>query len=172
MAWATTDYWANPQQARDTAVLREVMKLRLTEQLREAQGVTYSPNVSSLHSLVWSGWGFIAATIEAPPDKLPGFFDDVARIAADLRSTDVDADELARAKAPRIEALQRAQLTNGYWLTELSGAQADPRRLDATREIVPGTRQVTADDVRRAAQAWLKPDAAFRLIVVPDKTAD
>ncbi|WP_363083370.1 insulinase family protein [Phenylobacterium sp. SCN 70-31] len=172
MAWATTDYWANPQQARDTAVLREVMKLRLTEQLREAQGVTYSPNVSSLHSLVWTGWGFIAATIEAPPDKLPGFFDDVARIAADLRSTDVDADELARAKAPRIEALQRAQLTNGYWLTELSGAQADPRRLDATREIVPGTRQVTADDVRRAAQAWLKPDAAFRLIVVPDKTAD
>ncbi|MDZ4376463.1 MAG: insulinase family protein, partial [Phenylobacterium sp.] len=146
IAWATTDYWSNPQQARDTAVLREVMKLRLTEQLRETQGVTYSPSVGSQHSLVWTDWGYVAASVEAPPEKLPGFFDDVLKIAADLRDNEIGADELARAKSPRIEALQRAQLTNGYWLGELAGAQDDPRRLEVTREIIPGTRQVTAAD--------------------------
>lgn len=108
IAWPTTDYWTNPQRARDTAVLREIMKLRLTDQLREAQGATYSPDVNSQHSLVWTGWGYIAATVEVPPEKLPGFFADAEKIAADLRANDVSPDELARAKAPRIESIQRA----------------------------------------------------------------
>lgn len=169
ITWPTTDYWDDPQRARDTAVLREIMKLRLTEELREAQGATYSPDVSSQHSLVWNDWGYIAAKVGVPPDKLPAFFEDAQKIAEDLRTTEVEADELARAKAPRIEALQRARLANGYWLSELSGAHADPRRLEAIRDIVPGTRQVTAADVKRAAQAWLRPEAAFKLVVVPER---
>lgn len=167
IAWPTTDYWANPQRARETAVLREIMKLRLTDELREAQGVTYSPDVNSQHSLVWSGWGYIAANVEAPPAKLTGFFDDVLKIAADLRAKEVDADELSRAKKPRVESLQRARVTNGYWLGELSGAQADPRRLDLIREIIPGTEKVTAADVKRAAEHWLKPEAAYRVVATP-----
>ena len=167
IAWATTDYWTDPQRARDTAVLREVMKLRLTDQLREVQGATYSPDVNSQHSLVWTGWGYISANVEVPPQKLPGFFDDTAKIARDLTITDIGADELARAKAPRVDGLKKAQLTNGYWLGELSGAQAEPRRLDLIRQIVPGTERVTAADVKRAAQQWLKPEAAWRLVVKP-----
>jgi zinc protease len=167
IAWPTTDYFADPQRARDTAVLREVMKLRLTDQLREAQGATYSPDVNSQHSLVWSGWGYLAANVEVPPDKLASFFSDTQKIAADLRTTEIGADELARAKKPRVEGIQRARVTNGYWLGELSGAQADPRRLDSIREIIPGTEKVTAADVKRAAQIWLKPETAYKLVVLP-----
>jgi len=173
IGWGTTDYWTDPQRARDTAVLREVMKLRLTEQLREAQGATYSPDVGSQHSLVWSGWGYIAANVEVPPDKLPGFFADTLKIAQDLATNEIGADELARAKKPRVDGIEKQQLTNSYWLGELSGAQADPRRLDVIRQIVPGTEQVTAADVKRAAQQWLKPETAYRLIVTPAaKTAE
>ncbi|OHB31727.1 MAG: peptidase M16 [Phenylobacterium sp. RIFCSPHIGHO2_01_FULL_69_31] len=171
IAWPTTDYFADPQRARDTAVLREVMKLRLTDQLREAQGATYSPDVNSQHSLVWTGWGYIAASVEVPPEKLPGFFADAQKIAADLAATEIGADELARAKQPRIEGIQRARVTNGYWLGELSGAQADPRRLEVIRQIIPGTERVTAADVKRAAQTWLKPEAAYKLTVVPQAGA-
>lgn len=167
IAWSTTDYFANPQRARDTAILREIMNLRLTDQLREAQGATYSPNVTSQHSLVWSGWGYIGANVEVPPGKLASFFEDTQKIAQDLRAKEVSADELARAKKPRIEGLQRARVTNDYWLGELSGAQADPRRLDVIREIIPGTEKVTAADVKRAAETWLKPGAAYKLTVVP-----
>lgn len=173
IGWGTSDYWADPQRARDTAILREVMKLRLTDELREVQGATYSPDVGSQHSLVWSGWGYIAANVEVPPAKLDSFFADTQKIAADLRAAEVSADELDRAKKPRLEALQKAQLTNPYWLGELSGAQADPRRLDVIREIIPGTERVTAADVKRAAQQWLKPEAAWKLVVTPAKpTAD
>ena len=167
IGWPTSDFWADPQRARATAVLREVMGLRLIDELREAQGVTYSPQVGSQHSLVWPGWGYIAANVEVPPQKLAGFFTDTQRIAADLTAKDVTPDELARAKKPRIEDLLKAQQTNSYWLGELSGAQADPRRLETIRQLVPGTERVTATDVRRAAQTWLKPEAAYKLVVTP-----
>jgi zinc protease len=168
IAWPTTDYWADPQRARETAVLGEVMRLRLTDQLREAQGATYSPDVGYVASLTWPGWGYLAASVEVPPEKLDGFFRDAQAIAADLAAKEVSADELQRAKKPRIERMLRAKLTNPYWLSELSGAQADPRRLDNIRQSVAGTEKVTAADVKRAAQTWLKSGEAFRLVARPE----
>ncbi len=171
MAWPTNDLWADPQQALENDVLGEIMGLRLIDELRLNQGVTYSPSVSYSHSLTWTGWGYLAASVEVPPAKLDGFFRDMDKIATDLRTKDVTADELERAKKPRIDKLERAQVTNQYWLTELSGAQAEPRRLDFIRHIVPGTEKVTAADVKHAAQLVLKDDKAFRLEVEPQGQA-
>jgi zinc protease len=171
MAWPTNDLWANPQQALENDVLGEVMGLRLIDELRLVQGVTYSPSVSYAHSLTWTGWGYLAASVEVPPAKLDGFFRDMDKIATDLRTKDVSADELERAKKPRIDKLERAKVTNQYWLSELSGAQAEPRRLDFIRHIIPGTEKVTADDVKHAAQLVLKDDKAYRLEVEPQSLA-
>ncbi|HEY3949121.1 MAG TPA: insulinase family protein [Phenylobacterium sp.] len=171
VAWPTNDLWANPQQALDNDILGEVMGLRLIDELRENQGVTYSPSVSYSHSLTWTGWGYLSASVEVPPAKLDGFFRDVQKIAADLRTKDVTQDELDRAKKPRIDRLEKSQVTNQYWLSELSGAQADPRKLDFIRHIVPGTQSVTAADVKRAANLVLKTDKAFKLEVEPLKVA-
>ena len=106
--------------------MAEVLELRLIAELRESQGATYSPNVSYNHSLVWPNWGYVSATVEIPPAKLPAFFSDVRKIASDLRSHPPTADEMERAKKPRIDNIEKARETNGYWLGELSGAQADP----------------------------------------------
>ncbi len=167
VAWPTNDLWANPQQALDNDILGEIMDLRLIDELRENQGITYSPSVSYAHSLTWTGWGYLAASVEVPPAKLEGFFHDVGKIAGDLRTNDVTADELSRAKKPRIDKLEKARVTNQYWLQELSGAQVDSRRLDFIRHIIPGTERVTADDVKRAAQRVLKDDKAYRLEIKP-----
>jgi zinc protease len=167
VAWPTTDLWANPQQALETDLLGEIMDLRLIDELRESQGVTYSPSVNYAHSLTWTGWGYLAASVEVPPAKLDGFFRDVSKIANDLRTKDVTADELQRAKKPRIDKLERSRVTNQYWLSELSGAQADPRRLDFIRHIIPGTERVTAADIKHAAELVLQDDKAYRLEVEP-----
>jgi zinc protease len=167
MAWPTNDLWANPQQALENDILGEVMELRLIDELRETQGVTYSPSVQYAHSQTWTGWGYLAATVEVPPAKLDGFFRDTAKIANDLKTKDVTADELDRAKKPRIDKIEKSRVTNQYWLGELSGAQTDPRRLDFARHIVAGTQKVTVADVRHAAQLVLKDDKAYRLEVEP-----
>jgi zinc protease len=168
IAWPTTDFYSDPQGARDADVMAEVLELRLIAELRESQGATYSPSVGYAHSLVWPNWGYVSATVEIPPGKLPAFFTDVKKIAADLRAKPPTADEMDRAKKPRIDNIEKARETNSYWLNELSGAQADPRRLDSLRAILPGTERVTAADVQKAAQKVLRDDTIWMLEVKPE----
>jgi zinc protease len=165
IAWPTADFWSNPQRAREDAVMGEVLGLRLVEQVRQAEGATYSPSVAYNHSLTWKDWGYISANVEVPPQKIDSFYATVAKIAADLRDKGPTADEMQRAKTPRIDAMEKQRVTNQYWLSELSGAQADPRRLDFIRQLIPGTERVTAADVQRAAQTFLDEKKAWKLVV-------
>jgi len=166
-AWPTDDYYASPDHARAASVLGRVMQLRLTDVLRLNEGVTYSPSAGAVASTTFPHYGYIDAEMEAPPAKLDGFFVDVDKIAADLRTTPVSADELERAKKPAIEALEKATATNEYWLNGLAGAQADPRRLDMLRSAEAGLERVSAADVQKAAQAYLKGDTAWKLEIRP-----
>jgi zinc protease len=119
---------------------------------------------------VFPHYGYIDAEMEAPPPKLDGFFADVAQIAQDLRTTPVTADELERAKKPAIDALEKATASNEYWVAGLSGAQADPRRLDILRSAEASLVRVSADDVQKAAKTYLRDDTAWKLEIKP-KTA-
>ncbi|HKT53726.1 MAG TPA: insulinase family protein [Caulobacteraceae bacterium] len=166
IAWPTDDFLSDTQRARNLTILGDVLQLRLTDQLRKAESVTYSPAASSYASL-FPHYGYLSARVEIPPGKLDGFFSDVARITADLRTHDVSPDELERAKKPAIDDLERRRQTNEYWLAALAGAQTDPRRLMAVRNSVAQLEQVTAGDIRQAAQTYLVDAKAWKLEVKP-----
>ncbi|OJU12920.1 MAG: peptidase M16 [Caulobacterales bacterium 68-7] len=169
-AWPTTDFFADMTLARNTSVLADVMGNRLLEEIREKQGATYSPSVGAMTSnMVWPGWGYIAASVEVPPDKIDGFFKDVASIAADLRAKPPTDDEMQRAKKPKLDGLMRQRETNEYWISTLSGAQADPRKLDAVRSVVAGIERVTPADVQAAAQRYLVDSKEWKLVARPGK---
>jgi zinc protease len=170
VGWPGVDFAAHPQEARKLRVLQLVMELRLLDELRERQGVTYSPNTNFQAAWAFPGYGYVSASVQAPPDKLKAFFDAVTAIAADLRDHPVTADELERARKPRVEQLLKSQVTNEYWLGQLEGAQADPRRLDAIRATISGLERVTAADVQAAARQYLTDDKAWKLEIVPEQT--
>ncbi|HWA63694.1 MAG TPA: insulinase family protein [Caulobacteraceae bacterium] len=166
-AWRTNDFFADPQMARDVSILGEVLQLRLLQHFRTDQSATYSPQVGYSASFVWPGWGYLSASVEVPPAKLPDFFKDLSAIAADLREHPVSADELERAKAPRIDRIEKGRETNAYWVSALSGAQTDPRRLDSVRSELGSLERISAADVQKAAQRYLKDESEWKLEVVP-----
>lgn len=167
IAWRTDDFFADVQRSRNTALLGDVIDLRLTEELRENQGATYSPSVGWNASDVWAGWGYLSARVEVPPALAEGFYRDVRKIAADLRAQPPTADEMDRARKPRLERLAKARETNEYWVEELAGAQTDPRRLAATRSVIAGYERITPQDVQAAARRYLTEDGAWMLMVRP-----
>ena len=167
IAWRTDDFYNNVQRARNTAVMADIMGLRLIDELREAQGATYSPSASWNASDVWTDWGYVSARVEVPPAKVDGFFRDALKIAADLQATPPTADEMERALKPRLERLAKARETNEYWLEELGAAQTDPRRLAATRSLITSYERVTPADVQASAKAYLGADKAWRLVIQP-----
>jgi zinc protease len=165
VAWPTEDFLADTQRARTLSLLGAVMQLRLTEQLRKTESVTYSPSAGASASSTFPHYGYLEARVELPPAKLDGFFNDVAAIAADLRDKPATPDELQRAKLPAFESLEKRRQTNEYWLNALAGAQADARKLTAIRNSEAQLQRVTAEDIQKAAQIYLKDDKAWKLEV-------
>lgn len=169
VAWPTTDTRSDLHRARVLNLLAAVMRLRLLDELREAQAVTYSPSAGSYGAWALPGFGYLSAAMEAPPEALDGFFADVQRIAADLAARPVDADELERARRPMIESVLRARAGNEYWLAQLERAQTDPARLDSIRTIVEDLPTITAEEIQAAAREYLVAERAWKLVVVPER---
>jgi zinc protease len=166
-AWPTTDFFADTRGARVIRVMVEVMKLRMIDELRVAQGATYSPSANLDASQDYPGYGYISASVEIPPAKIAGFYDTLNKIAADLRTKPITPDELQRATLPRIEALGKAFQTNEFWLAALAGGQTDPRRIQAIGDQIPQLKSVTAADVMKAANTWLTPERMWKFEVLP-----
>lgn len=166
VAWPLTDFYTDMQDARATKLAVAVLENRLIDEIRSKQGATYSPNATADQSQDLTGYGYTLVEVEIPPEKIDGFFADVTRIVADLAAKGPTADELERARAPKISSLDRAQKTNEYWIATLGAAASDPRRLDLIRTSIPGYQKLTAADVQAAAQRWLKESTAWRLRVV------
>jgi zinc protease len=167
IAWPIEDFLVDTQRSRNLAILGEVLQLRLTDQLRKVEGVTYSPSASATPSQAFPGYGYLSARVEIPPAKLPGFFSDVGLIVTDLQSHDISPDELERAKKPAVDDLERRRQTNEYWLNALADAQADPRRMNAIRSSIAQLQHVSASDIRRAAEQYLLDAKAFKVEVKP-----
>jgi zinc protease len=165
LLWPTDDFFADPQKQRALRILQLVLERRLVDTVRIAQGSTYSPSADWESSIIFPHYGYVSADVEIPPEKIAGFYEDVRKIAADLRDKDITADELERARKPRIEAIEKAQQTNEYWLGQLAGGETDPRRLDAIRASIAGLERVTAADVRKVAQEYLTDERAWKFVV-------
>ena len=165
IAWPTLGMYQDLKRARAVNVLQDIIQNRLVDEVRVAQGATYSPQGESRPSEVYPGYGVLMDFVETPPSKVDSFFAAATHITADLRDHPPTPDELARALNPRLERIIKAQQTNGYWAGRLSGSIADPKRVDLIRSTLPDYRAVTAADVQQAAQAYLTPRTEWRLVI-------
>ena len=165
VAWPETDFYADMRRSRADMLAGEVFENRLIDQVRIAEGATYSPQMEVQLSQSIPGYGFALAQVEMPPDRIPGFFDAAAKIARDMAQKGISNDELARARAPRVAGLAKSQLTNEYWLADLAGSIADPRRLDLIRTTFPDYAAVTPADIQASARRWLVDARAFKVVV-------
>ena len=169
--WPADDFFSDPQRARTLRVLAQVIENRLTDGLRETQGATYSPQAGAVASLVFPRYGYVSSVVEIPPGRVDDFYRELTRIAADLRTKDVTADELQRARKPLIESLEKSRQTNEYWLEQLSGVQDEPRKIDALRTVVQSLSRVDAAMIREAATLYLRDDRLWELTIVPQPAA-
>jgi zinc protease len=167
IAWPTTDVYSDSESA-TRRLLTNIIRSRLFDQLRVADGATYSPQTSAHASLTFPGYGYIAAFAEIPPDKSKLFFDAVEKVTADLAANGPTADEFDRARKPEVDALEKAIETNGYWAGYLAGVQADERKLTLLRNARPQLEKATPDDVKRVAAKYLTASKAWKLVVLPE----
>lgn len=165
IAWPTTDQVGDRTEARRVAILAEVLKLRVLEEIRERQALAYSPGTSASASDVYENYGSISITAETAADKLDAFYAAVEGITASLRDAPPSEDELNRARLPVIEALRRSQAGNPYWLVQLNEVAENPSSVEQTLTHISDLEAVTTADIQALAQQYLRSDTAWRATV-------
>lgn len=165
--WPTTDD-ADPMTALGLELLQDVTAIEVQDTVREALGKAYSPGASSSLSRVWRGWGTF--TVNASVDVA-----DIAATRAAIESTvtgliakPVDADILARARAPLRERLDNMLKTNGGWLVLTERAQSQPDRIDRFLAARQRLEALTAADLQALAKRYLAIDKAVVALVLPE----
>ena len=174
IAWPTGAGIDDILDSRRLDVLAQVFSDRLFEKLRQADGASYSPNVSSSWPIGLPGGGRMVAIGQVAPANVPLFFTTARAIAADLVANPIGQDELVRIMGPMRQVLIRAATGNPFWLQLMAGATFDPRRIDATRSIAKDFLSITPADLQAAAAKYLVPARDWTMAVVPKpaKTGD
>jgi len=165
--WPTTDDSDFAETLR-LDLLSRIVRLELTDRLREKLGQAYSPSAGSQPSHYYPGYGnfIIGASIAA--DRIEPTREALAALIADLRAGPLDADVLERARKPFLEEHNNVLKDLGGWLALTARAQSEPKRIDRFLAVPEVASAITPEDIHRMALKYLAPDAAVVFTVVPE----
>ena len=169
LAWPTGGGISEIYESRKLEILSQIFSDRLFDQLREAEGASYSPNVSSNWPTGMNSGGSFTVISQLRPDKVDVFFRIARAVAADFATKPVTDDELARAVTPMRQLIARASSGNSFWLTQLSGSSIDPRKLLVVQTLPGDFARITPADLQATAKRWLVPAKSFAMVVLPEK---
>ena len=168
--WPTADD-SNYREVVGVELLKDVLDLMLTDSVREKLGDSYGVDVQSVMSDTFDGFGYLSASAVVAPDKTDEVQQAIAEAAAELRSKPISDDLLARARNPELEKADRNMRENGFWLAALSRSQSEPDRLDRIREKKKLLQSITAADLQKLAQKYVRPDTVQQVRIVSSKMA-
>jgi zinc protease len=167
LTWPTRDD-SDPVESLKLELLERVMRIELTETLREKLGKAYSPSAASTLSRFWKGYGVFGIAASIDVHEVPATREAIAETVAALRAAPVSDDVLLRARAPMIEAFENGLKSNGGWLTLVDRAQTEPEEIDRFLKAPGRLMTLTAADVQAMAQRYLEPKEKVEVLVLPE----
>lgn len=151
------------------SLLARVMQLKLTEELRERLGESYSPGAGASLSDEFPGYGHLLATSNVDFQHLATTRAAIFAIAGELRDAPVDADLLDRARRPMVEAMTKSRRENSYWLNYVAEATSHADRLDRSRKSIAEVEAATPAELQTLARRYLVDEKALVIKAVSDK---
>ncbi len=167
LAWPTAGGITNIYESRKLDILTQIFNDRLFDRLRGEEGAAYSPSVASNWPTGMNSAGSVVVISQLKPGAADRFFAIARAIAAELITTPVSADELARAVGPLRELIARASTGSQFWLNQLGGVSFTPAKADALASISSDYARITPAELKASAKRWLAPEHEFRAVVLP-----
>lgn len=167
IAWPTDSGVADIRTGRQVDVLAAIFNDRLFDRLRAQDGASYGPIVAAEWPISGQGGGYLLVGSLLAPKDIDRFYDLAHKIARELATEPVSADELARNSGPIREQLARALTGNLFWMYLLEGATRDPRIVRAASTIERDAQETTAADIQRLAQRFLVDERRWSLVILP-----
>ncbi|TRD12639.1 insulinase family protein [Erythrobacter insulae] len=170
MIWPTTDDTDFAESLR-LALLARVVRLELTDRLREDLGQAYSPSAGSSTSRIYDDYGTFSIAASVDVDEVNAARKAVLNLIEDLRSDPIDQDVIERARKPILESYANALKGLGGWMSLAARAQSEPDRLKRWFAAPDLLNAITPEDIQAEALQYLDPAAAVEVHVLPGEAA-
>lgn len=169
--WPTTDDRDLAETLR-LELLARIVRLELTDRLREELGQAYSPSAGSQPSHHYPGYGTFIIGASVAADQVEASRAALNGLLADLRDGPLDADVLERARKPYLEEYSNALKDLGGWIALAARAQSEPQRLDRFLAVPKVMAAITPEDIHQTARKYLAPEAAVAFTVLPEAATE
>ncbi|MET0179953.1 MAG: insulinase family protein, partial [Novosphingobium sp.] len=167
LVWPTRDD-ADPVEALGLELLERVMRIALTDGIRERLGKSYSPSATSALSRTYRGYGHFSVNASVNVADVAATRAALHEIVRELRAKPVSADVLARARSPLVEEYENALKRNAGWMGLAARAQSQPERLERFSRARERIAALSAADVLALAKRYLVPGQAVEIVVLPE----
>jgi zinc protease len=164
--WPTTDDSDHAETLR-LGLLARVMRIALTDRLREELGQAYSPSAGASNSRIYRGYGTFTLAASVDIAEVEATRAAVADLVARLRDVPLSDDMIERARRPLLEEYDNALKDLGGWIGLAARAQSEPDRLTRWHAAPDLIRAITPAELQQTAQRWLAADAAVEVLVAP-----
>lgn len=165
--WPTTDDTDLAETLR-LDLLSRIVRLELTDRLREELGQAYSPSASSQPSHYYVGYGVFIISASVAADQIEPTREALNDLVADLRKGPLDADVIDRARKPYLEDYSNILKDLNGWIGLASRAQSEPDRLGRFQAVPDVMRAITPEDIHQMALKYLSPEDAVTFVVLPE----
>lgn len=165
--WPTTDDSDLGETLR-LDLLSRIVRLELTDRLREELGQAYSPSAGSQPSHYYPGYGNFIIGASVAADQVEASRAALQGLITDLRKGPLDVDVLDRARKPYLEEYNNALKDLGGWIALAARAQSEPQRLDRFLAVPSVMSAITPEDIHQTALKYLTPDGAVEFNVLPE----
>ncbi|MBT2134389.1 insulinase family protein [Croceibacterium sp. LX-88] len=166
MSWPTRDD-SDFEEVLKLDMLDRVMRIELTDKLREDLGKTYSPGVSASESDTYAGYGTFNIAASVDVREVDATRAAILETVRSLIDKPVDDDTLLRARKPLLEAYDNALKTNAGWMNLAYRAQSKAERIERFTMGKDRLAALTPADVQEMAAKYLQPDQRLEILVLP-----
>ncbi len=167
LTWPTRDD-SDAAETLQLELLERVMRIELTDTLRETLGKAYSPSAASALSRDWKGYGTFGIAASLDVQDVPAARAAILDTVSQLRAAPVSADILLRARQPMVESYTNALKSNDGWLSLVDRAMTQPDRIERYLDGNTRLQALTATDVQAMALRYLDPAQVLEVLVLPD----
>lgn len=170
LTWPTRDD-RDPLETLKLELLERIVRIELTDTLREKLGKAYSPSASSSPSRNWVNYGTFGIAASVDVHEVAATQLAIAETLAELRDKPVSDDLLLRARAPIIEGIDNGLKSNSGWLSLVDRAQSEADRIDRYLKSRDRMLALKAGDIQDMARHYLTQAGALEILVLPQGAA-
>ena len=165
--YTSLPYQWTPENNLANSALNSIMRIKMTENIREKLGGSYGASFSLSPTKVPVEKVSMTISLGCQPERVDEMTAEIWRTIDEIIENGPEQIDLAKAKEQMIRSLETGVKENFNWISWLKNLYSLEVQIPVLEEYKEKVNALTIDDIKKAAQ-YMKHDENIRVILMPE----